>query len=174
VGTPRSPIPGESNLYYPGSQYNRLWAIHDPDKANEMLDKIGVDKKDANGFRLRTDGDNKPLSLEVITWSGQFVQYTQIMEAIREMWNQIGIKLVIKEVERGLGNQLATTNQLQMWAWNNDGSEHMFTFPAHVFPFGGGGGDGGSRGGDVPGPGGRERPSRRYLSRCQASVHAIL
>ena len=25
----------------------------------------------------------------------------------------------------------------QMFAWNNDGSEHIFTFPGHVFPFSG-------------------------------------
>jgi peptide/nickel transport system substrate-binding protein len=135
VGTPRSVIPAANNLYYPGEKYDTLWATYDPDKANQMLDAIGLDKKDGDGFRLRTDGSDKPLTLEVITWSGQFVQYTQIMESVGEMWKKIGIKLSVKEVERGLGTQLATTNALQMWAWNNDGSEHMFTFPAHVFPF---------------------------------------
>ncbi len=135
VGTPRSVVPAANNLYYPGEKYDTLWATHDPDKANQMLDAIGLDKKDNEGFRLRSDGSGKPLTLEVVTWSGQFVQYTQIMESIGEMWNKIGIKLTIKEVERGFGIQLATTNALQMWAWNNDGSEHMFTFPVHVFPF---------------------------------------
>jgi peptide/nickel transport system substrate-binding protein len=135
VGTPRSVIPAANNLYYPGEKYDTLWATYDPDKANQMLDAIGLDKKDGNGFRLRTDGSGKPLTLEVIAWSGQFVQYTQIMEAVAEMWSKIGIKLAVKEVERGFGIQLATTNALQMWAWNNDGSEHMFTFPAHVFAF---------------------------------------
>ncbi|MEE8302015.1 MAG: ABC transporter substrate-binding protein [Candidatus Tectomicrobia bacterium] len=135
VGTPRSVVPAAGNLYYPGPKYDRLWATHDPDKAKQMLDAIGLDKKDANGFRLRTDGSNKPLILEVVTWSGQFVQYTQIMESIGEMWAKIGIKLLVKEVERGLGNQLAQANKVQMWAWNNDGSEHLFTFPFHVFPF---------------------------------------
>jgi peptide/nickel transport system substrate-binding protein len=135
VGTPRSVIPAAGNLYYPGPKYDRLWATHDPGKANQMLDAIGLDKKDANGWRLRTDGSNKALTLEVTTWSGQFVQYTQIMETIGEMWQKIGIKLIVKEVERGLGIQLNQGNKTQMWAWNNDGSEHMFTFPAHVFPF---------------------------------------
>jgi peptide/nickel transport system substrate-binding protein len=135
VGIPRSVVPGDGNLYYPGPKYDRLWATFDPDKANRMLDAIGLNKKDANGFRLRTDGSNKPLILEVTTWSGQFVQYTQIMEAIAETWARIGIKLAVKEVERGLGIQLNTSNKVQMWAWNNDGSEHMFTFPLHIFPF---------------------------------------
>ena len=135
VGVPRSVVPAATNLYYPGPKYDRLWATYEPDKANQMLDAIGLDKKDANGFRLRTDGSNKPLTFEVTTWSGQFVQYTQIMESIGEMWAQVGIKLLVKEVERGLGIQLASANKVQMWAWNNDGSEHVFTFPVHVFPF---------------------------------------
>jgi peptide/nickel transport system substrate-binding protein len=135
VGTPRSVVPASGNLYYPGPKYDRLWATYDPDQANQMLDAIGLQQKDDNGLRLRTDGSNKPLIIEVVTWSGQFVQYTQIMEAIAEMWAKIGIRLAVKEVERGLGNQLASANKVQMWAWNNDGSEHMFTFPAHVFPF---------------------------------------
>ncbi|MGQ4807423.1 Periplasmic alpha-galactoside-binding protein [Candidatus Entotheonellaceae bacterium PAL068K] len=135
VGTPRSVVPAAANLYYPGAKYDRLWATYEPDKANQMLDAIGLDRKNASGLRLRTDGSNQPLTLEVITWSGSFVQYTQIMEAIGEMWTKIGIKLLVKEVERGLGNQLFQANKNQMWAWNNDGSEHMFTFPLHVFPF---------------------------------------
>ncbi|MEE8302201.1 MAG: ABC transporter substrate-binding protein [Candidatus Tectomicrobia bacterium] len=135
VGTPRSVVPAAANLYYPGSKYDRLWATYEPDKANQMLDAIGLDKKNASGVRLRTDGSNQPLTLEVITWSGSFVQYTQIMEVIGEMWAKIGIKLIVKEVERGLGNQLFQANKNQMWAWNNDGSEHVFTFPLHVFPF---------------------------------------
>ena len=142
VGTPRSVIPAATNLYYPGPEYDRRWATFDLDKANQMLDAIGLGKKDTNGLRLRTDGSNKPLTLEVITWSGQFVQYTQIMEAIGEMWNKIGVKLIVKEVERGLGIKLFQGNQNQMWAWNNDGSEHMFTFPVHVFPFDQGAADG--------------------------------
>ncbi len=135
VGTPRSPVPAANNLYYPGPEYDRLWATYEPEKANQMLDAIGLNKRDADGLRLRTDGSNKPLTVEVITWSGQFVQYTQIMESIGEMWNKIGIKLQVKELERGIGIDTFVTNKNQMWAWNNDGSEHMFTFPAHVFPF---------------------------------------
>ena len=134
IGTPRSVIPAATNLYYPGPEYDTLWATYDPDKANQMLDAIGLDKKDAEGFRLRSDGNGR-LTIEVMTWSGQFVQYTQIMEAIGEQWEKIGIKLDVKEVERGLGSQLIAANNFQMWSWNNDGSEHMFTFPGHVFPF---------------------------------------
>jgi peptide/nickel transport system substrate-binding protein len=134
TGTPGSVVPAEHNKYNPGPEYRNLWATLDVKKANEMLDKIGLDKKDSEGFRLRTDGKGR-LRLEVMTFGGQFVQYTRISEMVREHWKKIGIDLVVQEVERSLGEKRHAANEFQLYAWNNDGSEHLFTFPGHVFPF---------------------------------------
>jgi peptide/nickel transport system substrate-binding protein len=57
------------------------------------------------------------------------------MEAIAEQWEKIGIKLDVKEIERGLGADMSQANLKPMFTWNNDGSEHLFTFPGHVFAF---------------------------------------
>ena len=56
TGTPSSVVPADNNKYNPGPQYRKLWATLDVKKANEMLDKIGLAKKDAQGYRLRSDG----------------------------------------------------------------------------------------------------------------------
>jgi peptide/nickel transport system substrate-binding protein len=134
TGTPGSVVPIDTNKYNPGPQYRKLWATLDVKKANEMLDKIGLAKKDADGFRLRTDGKGR-LRIEIMTLGGQFVQFTQISEMIREQWKKIGIDLVVQEVERSLALKRTAANEQQLGAWNNDGSEHLFTFPLHVFPF---------------------------------------
>jgi peptide/nickel transport system substrate-binding protein len=134
TGTPGSVVPVDTNKYNPGPQYRKLWATLDVKKANEMLDKIGLAKKDAEGFRLRTDGKGR-LRIEIMTLGGQFVQFTQISEMIREHWKKIGIDLVVQEVERSLALKRTAANEQQLGAWNNDGSEHLFTFPLHVFPF---------------------------------------
>ena len=70
-----------------------------------------------------------------MTLGGQFVQFTQIAEMIREQWKKIGIDLTVQEVERSLALKRTAANEQQLGAWNNDGSEHLFTFPLHVFPF---------------------------------------
>jgi len=127
-------VPADGNKYNPGPQYRKMWATLDVKKANEMLDKIGLAKKDAEGFRLRTDGKGR-LRIEIMTLGGQFLQFTQIAEMIREQWKKIGIDLVVQEVERSLAVQRTLANEQQLAAWNNDGSEHLFTFPLHVFPF---------------------------------------
>src|SRR5947199_6569 len=134
TGTPSSVVPADNNKYNPGPQYRKLWATLDLKKANEMLDKVGLAKKDAEGFRLRTDGKGR-LRLEIMTLGGQFLQFTQIAEMIREQWKKIGIDLVVQEVERSLALKRTAANEQQLAAWNNDGSEHLFTFPLHVFPF---------------------------------------
>ena len=41
----------------------------------------------------------------------------------------------MQEVERSLALKRTAANEQQLGAWNNDGSEHLFTFPLHVFPF---------------------------------------
>jgi peptide/nickel transport system substrate-binding protein len=134
TGTPSSVVPADTNQYNPGKEFRTLWATYEPKKANEMLDKLGLDKKDGEGYRLRTDGKGR-LRLEVQTFGGQFVQFTKICEMIRGQWKQIGIDLDVKEVERSFGETRMANNEHQMFAWNNDGSEHLFTFPGHVFPF---------------------------------------
>jgi peptide/nickel transport system substrate-binding protein len=134
TGTPSSVVPADNNKYNPGPQYRKLWATLDVKKANEMLDKAGLAKKDAEGFRLRTDGKGR-LRIEIMTLGGQFLQFTQIAEMIREQWKKIGIDLIVQEVERSLALKRTAANEQQLGAWNNDGSEHLFTFPLHVFPF---------------------------------------
>ena len=134
TGTPSSVVPADGNKYNPGPQYRKLWATLDVRKANEMLDRIGLAKKDAQGYRLRSDGKGR-LRIEIMTLGGQFVQFTQISEMIREQWKKIGIDLIVQEVERSLALKRTAANEQQLGAWNNDGSEHLFTFPLHVFPF---------------------------------------
>ena len=72
------------------------WATLDVKKANELLDRIGLTKKDAEGYRLRTDGKGR-LRIEIMTLGGQFLQFTQIAEMIREQWKKIGIQADVRK-----------------------------------------------------------------------------
>ena len=65
-----------------------------------MLDKLGLTKKDGEGYRLRTDGGGR-LRLALTTYVG-FLPFTQIAEMIVEQWKKIGIRGEVQEMERGL------------------------------------------------------------------------
>src|SRR6185295_9448884 len=84
LGVPGSVAPGEQTVYSPGPEYRTVWAVLDVKKSNEMLDKIGLDKKDSEGYRLRTDKPER-FRIEIMTYSG-FLQATQMAEMIREQW----------------------------------------------------------------------------------------
>jgi peptide/nickel transport system substrate-binding protein len=136
LGTPGSGVPAEANPYNPGPEYRTLWHVYDPQKANELLDKIGLSQKDGEGFRLRSDGGGR-LRIEVLTLGGQRMPYTQISEMIRQQWKRIGIDLAVSEVERSLALTRMAGNDFQMLAWANDTTEVLFG-SIHVLPVTGG------------------------------------
>ena len=133
TGTPSSVVPADGNKYNPGPEYRKMWATLDLKKANEMLDKVGLAKKDAEGYRLRTDGKGR-LRLELVTVGGQFVPYTPVGEMIKQQWRKIGIDLDVKELERNLAFTRDNGNENQMITWANDGSEMIYLFPRHALP----------------------------------------
>src|SRR5690606_28244750 len=94
----------------------------------------GLDKKDSEGYRIRTDGAGR-LRLEIQTLGGQFIQYTRISEMIRDQWKRIGIDLIVQANERSLAERRNTANENQLHTFVADGSEHLFTFPDNIFPY---------------------------------------
>ncbi len=133
VGTAGSVAPSPDTIYSPGAEYNKKWGVLDLKQANELLDKVGLTKKDADGYRQRTDGKGR-LRLEMVTIGGQFVPYTQVGEMIKQQWKKIGIDVDIKELERNLAFTRDNSNENQMLTWANDGSEMLFLFPRHALP----------------------------------------
>jgi peptide/nickel transport system substrate-binding protein len=133
VGVPGSVAPSPDTLYSPGPEWNKKWCVLDVKQANELLDKIGLDKKDSEGYRLRTDGKGR-LRLEMITVGGQFVPYTQVGEMIKQQWKKIGIDVDIKEMERNQAFGMTANSAHQIITWANDGSEMLFLFARHALP----------------------------------------
>ena len=133
VGTAGSVAPSPDTIYSPGPEWNKKWGVLDLKQANELLDKVGLTKKDSDGYRLRTDGKGR-LRLEMITVGGQFVPYTQVGEMIKQQWKKIGVDLDVKELERNLAFTRDNGNENQMITWANDGSEMLFLFPRHALP----------------------------------------
>src|ERR1700737_415504 len=59
LGVTGTPIPADIIPESPGKDYRQRWATLDVAKANAMLDAVGLKKKDAEGFRLRTDNGER-------------------------------------------------------------------------------------------------------------------
>lgn len=133
IGTPGSPVPGDTNKYFPGAEFRTLWHTYDLERANQMLDELGLTEKDSEGFRQRTDGQGR-LSLEIVTKAATFLNWTAISEAISLQWQGIGIELRIREVDSSLAYQMILANEHQLHAWVCDGGEHLFLYPDQSVP----------------------------------------
>ncbi|MGH7860614.1 MAG: ABC transporter substrate-binding protein, partial [Candidatus Dormibacteraceae bacterium] len=133
LGTPGSIVSADDNPYNPGPQYRTLWSTYKPDTANQMLDKIGLTRKDSDGFRVRTDGKGR-LRLAATTYGGSFLNFAGIMQMVGQQWQKIGIQLDVQELERSLVQTRITANQDQLTVFVNDGLEQPFLFPVYWFP----------------------------------------
>jgi peptide/nickel transport system substrate-binding protein len=133
IGTAGSAAPADDVAINPGKEYRKKWATLDLKQANALLDKIGLDKKDGEGYRLRTDGKGR-LRIELMTVGGQFIPYTQVAEMMKQQWKKIGIDADVKETERSLAFTKTANAEHHSMFWTVGGSENLYLFPRHVLP----------------------------------------
>lgn len=135
IGDPGSAAPGPLSPYYLGPESRQLHATFDPRRANEILDRLGLTRKDSEGLRLRTDGRGR-LELEVTTVGAAFVNWTGIAQIVAQHWaRNLGIKANVQEVERSLHTTRLANNELQIRVWSNDGSDNPYTYPFHAMAY---------------------------------------
>ena len=127
-----SAAPGDRTPYFPGAEYRNLHVGYDVKKANAMLDKLGLTKKDAEGYRLRADGGGR-LKLELTTYIG-FLPFTNIAEMIAEHWKRIGIRGEVNQLERGLATARLFANEHQIYFETQWGADNMYGHQPLFFP----------------------------------------
>ena len=135
LGVPGSHAPSTTNLYSPGpdSEWRDKWSTFQPELANQMLDDLGLDKRDSSGFRLRTDNGER-LVMTITGRTAQFMEFVQMAEMVAEQWtNFLGLKTNAVGIERSLAGEQDAAGETQISSAWGDGSDHLFTFPGHVF-----------------------------------------
>lgn len=112
VGKEASFCPQDTPPYFNSSRWDDEFGGFDLTQANEILDSIGLDQKDGEGFRLLPSGNRLILRMDAV--SGAFLDYPSIGERIAQMWQDVGIQLVINPVERSLWIERSQANQPMM------------------------------------------------------------
>ena len=95
MAVPAQPYPGPGTPWYV-EEYSKAYTEYNPKKANEILDEIGLAKRDKNGFRLRPDGKRLRSVIKILS------SMPDIAELIKGYWKDIGIEIVIKPTDVGL------------------------------------------------------------------------
>jgi peptide/nickel transport system substrate-binding protein len=134
MAEPNTIAPSDGNRYSPGPEYRALWATKDLARANQLLDAIGLDEKDDEGFRLRPDGRRLCLELMGLV---SYADFAAIAELIKEQWTQIGVDVTVKRPSDTAGdegtNKEARLGEIQLTVFAA-GSEDVFLYPDETFP----------------------------------------
>lgn len=78
-------------------EFAKAYAQYDPDRANKLLDEIGL-KKGPDGWRLRSDGKRLEITIE----TRQPLPWPDVAEMVAKYWNNVGVKTVVKLEENSL------------------------------------------------------------------------
>ncbi len=100
-----------SNIYLDqGELAYHVPSEYDLEKANELLDGIGMDQRDEEGFRTRPDGSKFQIDFEYARLGTEFAD---LVEIFRQNWAEIGIRVIPKEIDRSLATQKYNANEIQ-------------------------------------------------------------
>ncbi len=113
-------------------RWKRADADFDLDKANALLDEMGLTKRDKEGYRLRPDGKRLTIVMDVPS-SSLNRQENDIGLIIAEGWRKLGIDVVIYTPP---GAELSLRRTLGEYTISMHGEAEMdlFTYPDWVFP----------------------------------------
>jgi peptide/nickel transport system substrate-binding protein len=129
MGTPRQASVVPSVKYWKQA-HSDAYASYDPKQANAILDKMGLDKKDAEGMRLGKDG--QPLSIVIEVANNLIADTPQL---VSQQLKAIGIRLTVNIMERNLySTRGAAKTERQMGAWGQDRSAHALVEPLYWMP----------------------------------------
>ncbi len=130
-GAPRP----ESPYYH--ERLAKQYTEYDVDKANEHLDKAGYAEKDENGWRLGPDGN--PISFVLEIDQGR-TEYVDMLELIKPRWEEVGIQMNLKLMERSLWEERCRGRNLEFHGsahkFGGGGGEAVLLDPRYWFPNG--------------------------------------
>jgi len=127
TATPRQYSPlKESPQFY--EKLSNAYIEYDVAKANDLLDKAGYDKKDAQGLRLWKDGSG-PISFTIEGTDPAGSTREDSAQAVVKYFAAVGIQSAYKAVERTLYTQHYDANEIESAFWGGDRTLLPMTAP---------------------------------------------
>ncbi len=112
VGQPAQSSPGPDSPYYNDRQFHS-YTEHDPERASAMLDALGLDRRDREGFRTFPDGSR-------MTW---FLNLGEMFppdaaHMVSAHWAEVGVRALVQIRPRTLWQveQSARKHDFSFWA----------------------------------------------------------
>ena len=127
IGKPRQVCPPPSSPFY-DAEYERAYIEYDPDRANDLLDQMGLTRRE-DGLRLRPDG--APIKLYIETTSLN----NRILELVASYWTAVGVQTEIKEEARQLFYERKKGLLHDVGVWGGADEQIAVLDPRWLIPF---------------------------------------
>jgi ABC-type dipeptide/oligopeptide/nickel transport system permease component/ABC-type transport system substrate-binding protein len=121
--------PGPASFFYEPKLY-KSYVQYAPERANQLLDELGLDKRDFEGYRTYPDGSRMTFYFYYCGFTGagpgQFVV---------DDWGKVGVRTILRERSRSLfyTEKAALTHDFDVWIGN--GEYFPLIAPRYFLPF---------------------------------------
>lgn len=116
---PRQASPVSGALEY-DADFESRWIEYDPDRANELLDDLGMTERDGDGWRKYPNGDSLSFT---ITWTDAgFAGSADEVQLVQDYWRAVGLNVNQELVERSLYEQRNQEGTVEVGVWSVDRS----------------------------------------------------
>lgn len=124
-------ILAQSPLYKP--EYTTAWSELDIDKANALLDEMGLTKRSDDNFRLLPDGRKMVI---IVDTAGESTEETDVLQLVQDSWHKIGVDLFTKpsELEVFRNRIFAGESLMSVWYGADNGIPNADMSPWEYTP----------------------------------------
>jgi peptide/nickel transport system substrate-binding protein len=116
TGVIRQAAPNPDVSYFK-KEWEDFCVEYSPDKANQLLDEMGLDQRDADGYRLRPDGQTLSILVTLCVTDSPTVEVTQV---VAQHWDSVGVKVDYQVIERTLLETRGRANEIDVAVWHTD------------------------------------------------------
>jgi len=124
LGEARQPVPAPWHPYYPGDEIAYKNTEFDQALANQMLDTLGLTKRDADGFRTNKDGKQFSIEISVVP---NFANWPDVAQMVAADWQEVGVRTIVQVRERAVHFEMRDANEIVTELWNEDTTGFPFT-----------------------------------------------
>ncbi|MFW6269271.1 MAG: ABC transporter substrate-binding protein [Bacillota bacterium] len=106
----------ESSQYYE-PEFAETYIEYNPDRAKELLDEIGIEDVDGDGWREGPDGEDFSFTIEYYDFE---TPKEPNVELVISFWQDLGLDVNSKAVSGELQGQRAPANMMDATVWHGD------------------------------------------------------